>query len=104
MIKSMTGFGKAEATFSGKKLTVEARALNSKQLDLSIRIPAVYRSKEIDLRNDLAKLLERGKVEVYITLEAPAGESNYSLNKYKATGLNKIRHHIFGYGIVQAIE
>ena len=61
MVKSMTGFGKAEATVRNKKITVELRSLNSKQLDLNLRLPAVYRQAEYEIRNLLTRSLLRGK-------------------------------------------
>ena len=66
MILSMTGFGKAVAVFENKKITAEIKSLNSKQLDLSIRLPQCYRASELDFRNDIAKALERGKIDRYI--------------------------------------
>ena len=59
-LKSMTGFGKAANEIPGKKITVEIRSLNSKQLDLNVRMPYYYKEKELELRTDIAKLLERG--------------------------------------------
>ena len=69
MIKSMTGFGKVTAELPSKKVTVEVKALNSKQLDLSTRIPSAYREKEMDIRNLLLQNLERGKIEFSIYIE-----------------------------------
>lgn len=69
MTHSMTGYGKAVAELPNKKVTIEIRSLNSKQFDLYTRIPAVYRVKEIELRNSLSHLLERGKVDLTINVE-----------------------------------
>lgn len=69
MIQSMTGFGKVTAELPSKKVTVEIKALNSKQLDLSTRIPSVYKEKEMQIRSLLLKSLERGKVEFNIFIE-----------------------------------
>lgn len=69
MILSMTGFGKSVVTFEGKKITAEIKSLNSKQLDLLVKLPQIYREKELELRNEVARVLERGKVELYITTE-----------------------------------
>lgn len=69
MIQSMTGFGKVTSEFPSKKVTVEIKALNGKQLDLSTRIPSVYREKEMLLRNMLLQDLERGKIEFNIYIE-----------------------------------
>ncbi len=69
MILSMTGFGKATVIFKNKKITAEVKSLNSKQLDLSIRLPQHYRELELVLRNMIIKSLERGKVDLYIYTE-----------------------------------
>ena len=60
MLLSMTGYGKAICEYNNKKITVEIKSLNSKQVDLSTRIANAYRDKEIDLRNLIAQRLERG--------------------------------------------
>lgn len=65
----MTGFGKVTAELSSKKVTVEIKALNSKQLDLSTRIPSFYKEKEMEIRSLLLQSLERGKVEFNIFVE-----------------------------------
>ena len=67
MVKSMTGFGKGEAALRNKKITVEIRSLNSKQLDLSLRLPAVYRQSEYEIRNLIARTIQRGKGDVFVT-------------------------------------
>ncbi|HNV82221.1 MAG: YicC/YloC family endoribonuclease [Tenuifilaceae bacterium] len=70
MLKSMTGFGKAEVKFGNRKIITEVRSLNSKQLDISnLKIPLLYREKELDIRNLIAQSLQRGKVDIYITTE-----------------------------------
>ncbi len=69
MIQSMTGFGKVTAELPTKKVTVEIKALNSKQLDLSTRIPSIYKEKEMQIRSLLLQTLERGKVEFSIHTE-----------------------------------
>lgn len=69
MIQSMTGFGKVTAELPSKKVTVEIKALNSKQLDLSTRIPSIYKDKEMEIRSLLLQSLERGKVEFTIYIE-----------------------------------
>ncbi|MDF1575182.1 MAG: YicC family protein [Bacteroidales bacterium] len=63
MIRSMTGYGKAECLLADKKLTVEIKSLNSKQLDTSTRLPSLYKQKELEIRQLIASELERGKVE-----------------------------------------
>ena len=69
MIHSMTGYGKAIVELPHKKVTVEIKSLNSRQFDLYSRIPQIYREKEIEIRNNLAKTLERGKVDLHFNLE-----------------------------------
>jgi uncharacterized protein (TIGR00255 family) len=81
MIKSMTGFGKAFAEIQGRKFTIEARSLNSKQFDFSLKIPGIFRDKEIEVRNLLSLRLERGKVDLYINLESSTSIQNYSINR-----------------------
>lgn len=76
MVKSMTGFGKGEAALRNKKITVEIRSLNSKQLDLSLRLPAVYRQSEYEIRNLIARTIQRGKVDVFVTVESQAVETS----------------------------
>lgn len=81
MIKSMTGFGKGEASFGTKKITVELRSLNSKQLDLNIKLPALYRQSETELRNLVSQRLQRGKVDVFVTVESQQTETSAHINK-----------------------
>ncbi|OUN82118.1 MULTISPECIES: YicC/YloC family endoribonuclease [unclassified Bacteroides] len=80
MIQSMTGYGKATVTFGDKKINVEIKSLNSKALDLSTRIAPLYREKEMEIRNRIAKTLERGKVDFSIWIEKDAGETATPIN------------------------
>lgn len=80
MLLSMTGFGKAAAETNNKRITVEIKSLNSKQLDLNSRIPSAYRDKELELRNIVGRPLERGKVDLVVTVENLGAESSSSLN------------------------
>lgn len=68
MLKSMTGYGKATLFFQKKELSVEMRSLNSKQLDINLKLPSHYKEKEMDLRNLLAKEMHRGKVEAILKI------------------------------------
>ncbi|WP_418197404.1 YicC/YloC family endoribonuclease, partial [Alistipes shahii] len=77
----MTGFGKGEAALRNKKITVEIRSLNSKQLDLSLRLPAVYRQSEYEIRNLIARTIQRGKVDVFVTVESQAVETSARINR-----------------------
>ena len=80
MLQSMTGFGKYVVTIPTKKITVEIKSLNSKQLDINTRIPAVFREKELDLRNMVSSRLQRGKVDMQIYSEPIGVETTVSLN------------------------
>ena len=89
MIQSMTGFGKATLVVCNKKITAEIKSLNSKQMDLSVKVPLLYRELELELRNTIARELGRGKVDVYVTCEsidtANASQLNVEMLKsYKA--------------------
>ena len=83
MIHSMTGYGKATTELPGKKITVEIKSLNSKQFDLYTRIPHIYKEKEISLRNDLSKILERGKVDLYINVEESEMDSTIKIDELR---------------------
>ena len=69
MLISMTGFGKAEVQVNGKTISVEVKSLNSKQLDLNVKIPMIYRDREYEIRNLLSSKLTRGKVDFYINYD-----------------------------------
>lgn len=69
MLLSMTGFGKSVVEIPGKKITVELKSLNSKQFDMSARIPSAYRGLELEIRRRVASRLERGKVDMVCTVE-----------------------------------
>ncbi|MBP7389194.1 MAG: YicC family protein [Chitinophagales bacterium] len=82
MLKSMTGFGKASGQIEDKTVNVEIKSLNSqKGLDLNVKIPSKYRSLEYDLRNKIANILQRGKIDVFISLEHNTAASEISLNR-----------------------
>lgn len=81
MIYSMTGFGKAIVELPQRKITVEIKSLNSKQLDLSMRVPQIYKALEMDIRSEIAQRLERGKVDFSIQIENKAsGDSSAQIN------------------------
>ena len=69
MIQSMTGYGKAECELKDRKITVEIKSLNSKNLDIYTKIPGIYREKELEIRNSISKTLQRGKVEFVLYYE-----------------------------------
>jgi uncharacterized protein (TIGR00255 family) len=80
MIQSMTGFGKASLQLPNKKITIEVKSLNSKGLDLNVRMPSLYREMELGLRNQIAVKLERGKVDFSIFIESTAEQTSTKVN------------------------
>lgn len=80
MMQSMTGFGKAETTFEDKKITLEIRSLNSKNLDLNTRLPSFYKEMEAEFRKKIIGTLNRGKVDLALFYEANASESASEIN------------------------
>jgi uncharacterized protein (TIGR00255 family) len=80
MIRSMTGYGKAECELALKKITIEVKSLNSKQLDLNTRTPGVYREKEIEIRREISDKLIRGKVDFSLYSESLGVECNSAIN------------------------
>jgi len=81
MIHSMTGYGKSVLHLSDKKVTIEIKSLNSKNLDLNVRIPSYYRVKELAVRKELASRLVRRKVDFSIYIEMTADETSTTVNK-----------------------
>ena len=77
----MTGFGKGEATVDDKKIRVELRSLNSKQLDLSIKLPGKYRAAEAEMRSIITRELQRGKVDCFVSFEAATAETSAHINR-----------------------
>ena len=69
MIQSMTGFGKTQVLAKGKNITIEVRSLNSRQADLNLKLPVIYREKEYEIRNTVIDSLERGKIDVSINVD-----------------------------------
>lgn len=80
MIQSMTGFGKASKEIGNVNIQVEIKSLNSKGIDLSLRTPSVYREKEMELRSEISKILERGKIDVSINLENKTEDTPVKIN------------------------
>ena len=77
----MTGFGKGEASLPTKKISVEVRSLNSKQLDLSVRLPGIYRPLEFDIRSRAAAAIIRGKADISVNIENTAVQTSATINK-----------------------
>lgn len=81
MILSMTGFGRASVSSSGKKITVDVKSLNSKQLDLQTRMPGIFREAELDARSLVAEALKRGKIELTVGYESIGEDTPMRLNR-----------------------
>ena len=81
MIQSMTGYGKSVLQLPTKKVTIEIKTLNSKNLDLHVRVPSYYREKELTVRKKIASRLVRGKIDFSIYVELTADETTTSINK-----------------------
>ena len=80
MIQSMTGYGKAIVNLPNKKITIELKSLNSKNLDLNARIPSHYREKELEIRNKVSKALVRGKIDLGLFVELTGEATSTSIN------------------------
>lgn len=80
MIQSMTGYGKAVAECSDKKITIEIRSLNSKSMDLNTRLPYLYKEKELDIRKYISEQLQRGKIDLSISTESTAANKTQQIN------------------------
>lgn len=81
MLKSMTGYGKATSNFLNKRITVEARSLNSKSLDLTVRYAPIYKELEGDIRSLISENLDRGKIDITINIDGTGDSKNYTINK-----------------------
>ena len=81
MLHSMTGYGKATGNYEGKKVSVEVKSLNSKSMDLYVRTPPFYREKELEIRQQITALLDRGKVEVNVNIESTGATKSVEINK-----------------------
>jgi uncharacterized protein (TIGR00255 family) len=93
MILSMTGFGRAEGVFEGKKVTIDIKSLNSKSFDLNIKIPLRYKEKEFEIRKILNDRIIRGKVDCYINLENLEESTDVKINKNLIDSyISELRH------------
>lgn len=81
MILSMTGFGRAETVYKGKKITVDIKSLNSKNFDLNVKVPLRYKEKEFDIRKLLNDKILRGKVDCYINCESLEDSNEVTINQ-----------------------
>jgi len=99
-MKSMTGFGKAESTNDHRKIMIEIRTLNGKQADVIMKVPAVYKDKEPEIRNELINQLQRGKIELYITMDDESDKITSQFNEiaiknyYRQLAVISERYHI----------
>ncbi|MFO8001418.1 MAG: YicC/YloC family endoribonuclease [Marinilabilia sp.] len=89
MIKSMTGFGKASCELPTKRITIEIKSLNSKQLDINNRIPALYREKDLIIRNEISRKLQRGKVDVTFYVESMVPDKISQINEEVITNYHQ---------------
>jgi len=80
MLKSMTGYGKAESALSDKKVAIEIKTINSKQFDFQARLPVIYKEKEIEIRNMILTQLERGKIELTISTDSTIDNESFIIN------------------------
>lgn len=80
-MKSMTGYGKATQTYDTKNINVEIKTLNSKQADINIKLPSIYRSKEIEINNLIKQKLERGKIDCFVSITIPAKDAKLDINE-----------------------
>jgi uncharacterized protein (TIGR00255 family) len=113
MIKSMTGYGKAVAEFEKKQITVEMRSVNSKQLDVNMRIPGLYREKELELRQLIAQKAERGKIDFSVSLDNQGDEKSVALNRHlvkayfhelQTITMETGQHHVDFVGIIATVS
>jgi len=81
MIRSMTGYGKAMLEIGQRKITIEVKTLNSKQADISTRLPWIYKEKELEIRNMISRRLERGKIDLSVTFDTLDDEPAPVINK-----------------------
>ena len=81
MIQSMTGYGKAVCELSDKKITIELKSLNSKQLDINTRIPGIYKEKDVEIRSTISKRLQRGKIDMFLYVENLGSETSTVINQ-----------------------
>jgi len=98
MIKSMTGYGKAVAEFGNRRLSIEVKSLNSKQFDMALKLPLMFREKEAELRALVGLKLERGKIDLFISTEAvsetPGLSINHELAKKYYDELKALQHEL----------
>ncbi|MFT6165423.1 MAG: hypothetical protein ACJAV5_000328 [Vicingaceae bacterium] len=77
----MTGYGKAEGVIGNKKITIQLKSLNSKQADVSVKVPSLFKDQELVFRKKIATDLQRGKIEMYLSYEANEKENSYEIDE-----------------------
>jgi uncharacterized protein (TIGR00255 family) len=104
MIQSMTGFGKSVLQLPNKKISIEIKSLNSKNLDSYVRTPSIYREKELAIRKLLASKLERGKIDFSLFIENSGEEISTQLNKPVVKKYMKQLHEIVGGNEIELLK
>jgi len=104
MIQSMTGYGKSVLQLPNKKISIEIKSLNSKNLDSYVRTPSIYREKELYIRKLLASKLERGKIDFSLFLETTGEETSTQLNKPVVKKYMKQLHEIVGGNEIELLK
>ena len=101
MIQSMTGYGKATAELPEKKINVEIKSLNSKAMDLSARIAPAYREKEMEIRNEISRTLERGKVDFSLWVEKKVPTGTFMARMMPVTTADR---SLMGLGFLSSLQ
>jgi uncharacterized protein (TIGR00255 family) len=104
MIQSMTGYGKKTIQLPTKKITLEIKSLNSKNLDLNVRIPSYYKEKELEVRKTISTHLRRGKIDFSIYVEMTADESLTSINSALVRNYMQQLRNILQSGVTNDVE
>jgi uncharacterized protein (TIGR00255 family) len=104
MIQSMTGYGKKIIQLPTKKITLEIKSLNSKNLDLNVRIPGYYKEKELEVRKTISTHLQRGKIDFSIYVEMTADESLTSINSALVRNYMQQLRNILQSGVTNDVE
>ncbi|MBT4919679.1 MAG: YicC family protein [Flavobacteriaceae bacterium] len=104
MIKSMTGYGKSVIQLPTKKITVEIKSLNSKNIDLNTRVPSSYRGKELEIRKRISKSLVRGKVDFNLYVEITGEKTSSKVNEVIVKQYMKQLKSIVAIGDVELIK
>ena len=91
MIKSMTGYGRAEEVWQGRNIVVEAKSVNHRFLEISLRLPAVLLPLEIEFKKKIGEKFKRGRIELFVRLEGEGADiSKVNLKKYLSISWRKI--------------